>query len=166
MKAKLIRMEGKSANMYELLCMDGTKKLLKPRELADFFCRFRDDEYLSGGKDGSWMESALDMSETGGDMVAYVTSSAGRQNLVVVDPGPFASLFEQDTDDDSKMIPISEYAKMYGVTPEIIKVYCREGRITGAYKAGRQWLVPKGAVYPTNLRMRAPNRTIKTTVEN
>ena len=165
MKAKLFRMEGRGAELYELLCMDGTKKILRPKELSEFFVRFRDDSYLRGGEDGRWDETAADMSEVGGDLIAYVAEiprTPDKQQLVVIDPGPFAVLFEPVNDEDNELIPISEYAAMYGVTREIIKVYCRDGRIPGAIKAGGNWVVARGAAYPTDTRKRAINRTVKT----
>lgn len=166
MKGKLIRSRDGSKNVYELLCWDGSLKRLKTRELVDFFTRFRDDRYLSGGEDGRWDETALDLSETGGDMVAYITSAADRQNLVIVDPSPFLVLFKTTADTPRDYISVNEYAEMYGVSKEVVKVYCREGRIPGAYKAGqRQWLIPKEAPYPVDMRVRATRRTVKTPVE-
>lgn len=165
MKAKLLRMEGQSAELYEMLCMDGTKKILRAKELASFFKNFRDDMYLSGGEDGRWDATAMDMSEVGGDLIAYVVEiprEPDKQQLIVVDPGPFAALFVPDNNEDNELIPISEYAAMYGVTREIVKVYCRTGRIVGAIKAGGNWVVPRGAAYPTDTRCRAVNRKVKT----
>lgn len=165
MKAKLFRVEGRGTELYELLCWDGTKKILRAKELSTFFKNFRDDSYLSGGEDGRWDTTAMDMSEVGGDLIAYVVEvprEPDKQQLIVVDPGPFAALFVPENNEDNELIPISEYASMYGVTREIVKVYCRDGRIPGAIKAGGNWVVPRGAAYPTDTRRRAVNRTVKT----
>lgn len=164
MKAKLFRVYGRGSELYELCCMDGTKKLLRPRDLREFFMNFRDDEYLKNGADGRWDKKAQDLSETGGDLIAYVAEiprDPSKRHLVIADPGPFAVLFGPEDDEDSKLIPITEYAAMYGVSREMIKTYCRDGRIPGAIKAGGNWVVPRGAAYPTDTRQRAVNRTMR-----
>jgi excisionase family DNA binding protein len=43
----------------------------------------------------------------------------------------------------SKFITAAEAAKMAGVTSRYIRTLCNEGRIRGAERLGRAWIVPK-----------------------
>lgn len=165
MKARLllVALPGRRPG-YELLCFDGTKKQLAQKDLISFFNNFRDDEYLSHGEDGHWDGDAMDMTDIEGETVAYVVDTPrepGRQQLVIIDPTPFVEAFQPEPDAPVEMIPITEYAAMYGVSREIIKVYCREGRLLGATKVGTNWVVPRDAIYPTDQRRRIVNRQVK-----
>lgn len=166
MKARLMKTENSD---YDLLCFDGTIKRLAKRDLTELFSRFKDDKYLCNGKDGRWDKEAMDMSDIAGDTIAYVVDIArdpGNKHLVIIDPTPFVNAFKPDDAGRSvNLIPISEYAAKYGVTSEIIKVYCREARIPGAVKVGKYWFVPKNSAYPTYQRKNSINRVPITTHE-
>ena len=45
---------------------------------------------------------------------------------------------------------LREASKKWGISPRQINYYCSEGRIPGAEKMGRVWLIPKDAVKPTD----------------
>ena len=51
-----------------------------------------------------------------------------------------------------ELITAKEYAKKNGRSVEQIKVYCRNGRIPGAYKHERDWVIPSSAPYPEDRR--------------
>ena len=43
---------------------------------------------------------------------------------------------------------LKEASKIWGVTPRWINYYCSSGRILGAIKMGKIWLIPKNAEKP------------------
>ena len=45
-----------------------------------------------------------------------------------------------------------EIAEKWGITRRRVNVLCDEGRIKGAIKKGRIWLIPKGARKPADGR--------------
>ena len=47
---------------------------------------------------------------------------------------------------------IVEYGKKHNKGKEIIKYFCREGRIAGAYKINGYWMIPEDAPYPIDIR--------------
>jgi len=42
---------------------------------------------------------------------------------------------------------VEEFAQDAGVSPRRIRVICRQGRIPGAYKHGRDWMIPAAATW-------------------
>ena len=140
MKARLIR----DANRLLLLCNDGTIAAVDRLVLYDLLTNFsRTDEYFTGDM-GKWTDKSPDISVYPGETLAYITDD---YNLVLESFEPFASLLKTDV----KLrgyISSSEFAQRHGRSTEIIKVYCRQGRIPGATKVGRGWLIPENAEYP------------------
>lgn len=45
-----------------------------------------------------------------------------------------------------------ELSEQWKITPRRIGVLCSEGRITGAVKKGKTWLIPSGATKPLDAR--------------
>ena len=56
---------------------------------------------------------------------------------------------------------ISEAAKVWGITPRRIQTLCNEGRIIGAERLGRMWVIPKGTEKPNDARIKS-GKYIKT----
>ena len=52
------------------------------------------------------------------------------------------------------LIPIAEYAAKIGKATITVADKCRRGSLPGARKIGRDWFVPKDAVYP-DLRVKS-----------
>lgn len=50
---------------------------------------------------------------------------------------------------------IKEAAAVWGIPQRSINEFCRSGRIPGAYKNGRQWIIPDDAQKPCNQRIQA-----------
>jgi len=110
------------------------------------------DEFgLEKDKD-SWKEEYPDLTAVPGQNLAYVPDSL---QLVIEDITPFVSVFEQvkATVPIEDVLTAAEYAEKHNKSVEQIKVFCRSGRIWGATKVGRDWVIPKDAPYPTDSRM-------------
>lgn len=45
-----------------------------------------------------------------------------------------------------------ELSKKWNITSRRIGVLCAEGRVDGAIKKGKTWLIPAGAVKPIDMR--------------
>ena len=48
---------------------------------------------------------------------------------------------------------INSVAEEWGITPRSVRTMCATGKIQGAEKVGRDWLVPNGAVRPADGRV-------------
>ena len=59
---------------------------------------------------------------------------------------------KKNTSGIPELITAKEYARRNGRSVEQIKVYCRNGRIPGAYKHERDWVIPSSAPYPEDRR--------------
>lgn len=60
----------------------------------------------------------------------------------------------------AKMISARETAKRWNIAEQLVTRYCREGRIDGAEKEGRSWLIPEDAVKPADKRRKAGKVTL------
>ena len=47
---------------------------------------------------------------------------------------------------------VNQVAEEWGITTRRIQVLCSEGRIEGADRIGRMWLIPEDAKKPVDLR--------------
>lgn len=52
-------------------------------------------------------------------------------------------------------ITVQEVAEKWNVTPRQVQILCKEGRITGAMRMSRIWVIPENAEKPTGNRRRA-----------
>ena len=52
--------------------------------------------------------------------------------------------------DESKLIPLKEYAAQIGKAVPTVQQKCQRGTLPGAVKIGRDWLIPADAPYPDN----------------
>lgn len=50
------------------------------------------------------------------------------------------------------MIPVKDAAERFGVSPQTMRNWCKEGHVPGAQQQGRKWLVPEHAV-PEGVRL-------------
>lgn len=55
---------------------------------------------------------------------------------------------------------LKEASEKWGVTPRRINYYCTAGRIPGAVKMAKVWLIPKSAEKPVDKRYRESKRQI------
>lgn len=49
-------------------------------------------------------------------------------------------------------ITVQEAAERWNITDRQVQMLCKEGRITGAVKLSRIWIIPENAKKPTNSR--------------
>lgn len=54
----------------------------------------------------------------------------------------------------TNMITVKDAAQRWGLTPRRITVLCKEGRISGAVKQGRNWMIPADAQRPADNRVK------------
>ena len=56
-------------------------------------------------------------------------------------------------------ITVKEAAEKWGISERRIRVLCSEGKIVGAYQAGRSWKIPADAEKPSDGRYKEQCRT-------
>lgn len=144
MRARLIRTdEGEK----QILCSDGTIAAANKNSLNAILTDFRTIDRIKG-RQGYWNAEYPEMSGYPGATLAYVTDD---YQLVIRSFQPFQPLMEIDVE-PSNLISAADYAAMHGRSVEQVKVLCRNGRIPGASKLGRDWIIPADAPYPADGR--------------
>lgn len=144
MKARLLR---DSQDELHILCSDGSIIDADKDSLNSMLTRFAVIDSIGGGQK-RWDTEYPEMTLYPGHDYAYVTDN---YQLVLLDFKPFMKLFEVDYS-FSNLISAAEYGKKHGKSVEQIKVLCRNGRILGASKFGRDWMIPADAPYPPDGR--------------
>jgi len=139
MKARLIQ---DAQENTVILCEDGTIAKATNENCYLFLTSFSKDKVFSDGTEGRWDLETPDMASYCGTTLAYISDN---KQLVISDFKPFLRFTPMD-----RYISSTEYAKMHGVSYELIKLFCREGRIPGAMKVARNWLIPQNAPYPVD----------------
>ncbi len=139
-------------------------KALKHADLIEFFGSTESpdtlDAYLRKDIDEKktkyYREEVGEITDYPGTTVAVINDS---NKFVIDDPHPFMALFARGSNpmQEEVKIPISDYAAIHGVTAEIIKKLCRDGRIPGAVQDGRAWRVPYNAPYPSSNHSEDPD---------
>lgn len=151
MKARLIKTS--KENGLALLLADGSYiKSPTVSVLGVLLFNFKNIEEFNLGRDSdTWTQEYPDMVLVPGHTLAYVTDS---QQLVIEDITPFVSVFEsvKATDPIEDVLTASEYAELHNKSVEQVKVFCRSGRIWGAKKVGRDWIIKANSPYPTDNR--------------
>lgn len=145
MKARLLK--DKQEKLC-ILCNNGSIADPDKNNLNKMLTGFHKIEELEGSKDFSWNVEYPEMSSYPGYTYAYVTDNF---QLVITDFTPFELLFEVNYS-SMNLITAAEYGKKQGKSVEQIKVLCRNGRIQGARKIGRDWMIPSDAPYPRDGR--------------
>lgn len=144
LKARLLK---DSEDNLCILCQDGSIIDADKNNLNILLTRFAAIDNLGGGEK-KWNDEYPEMIMYPGKDYAYVTDE---YQLVLLDFKPFMKIFEVDQS-CSNLIAAAEYGKKHGKSVEQIKVFCRKGRILGAAKIGRDWMIPADAPYPADTR--------------
>jgi len=53
---------------------------------------------------------------------------------------------------ESELMTTTEAAELWGITTRRVQVLCDKGKVGGAIKMGRTWIIPKGAPKPIDGR--------------
>ena len=56
-----------------------------------------------------------------------------------------------------RFMTTKEASGKWGVSPRRINILCKTGRIPGAYKENKQWMIPENAIKPADKRLKAGN---------
>lgn len=149
MKARIIRTD---KDKLRLLCEDGTLSTCSGSVLYNFLVNFKTTEFVDGTA-GRWDAEYPDMSIYPGKSVAHISDHG---QLIIYDFEPFTFMISENPE-FVEYLSTEEYAKLHNVSSEMIKVYCRKGRIAGARKVGeRSWSIPETAPYPVDSVDRKP----------
>ena len=109
-----------------------------------------DDDLLGREDAEKWNTEYPEMSSYPGETMAYVTDAF---HLVIVDFSPSKIMFEVSSPSLDDLLTVSEYANLHNKSVEQVKVFCRTGRIPGAKKIGRDWVIPSDTPYPLDNRV-------------
>ena len=150
MKARLIK---NADQRYVILGSDGTIAAANDQNLFDFLTGFRTNDGCFAGTNGRWDAEYPDMTLYPGETMAFI---ADNSSLVVYNFQPFALLLNSDVRKFG-FLTTQEFAERHNRSIEIIKAFCRDGRIPGAKKVGGIWLIPKEAEYPVDESYLRPN---------
>ena len=140
MKARLLK---DSEGQIKLLCANGSISESSITVLANLLLTFKNADHVSGA-DGDWAATHGDMALYPGETLAYVTDD---YNLVIMDFSAFEPLINESYKMTS-YISLGEWARLHNKSREIVKVWCRSGRLVGCQKKANRWLIPKDAPYP------------------
>ena len=56
-----------------------------------------------------------------------------------------------------ELITVKEAAEKWGVTPRRVQILCSQGKIKGAVRFGRAWMIPVRAVLPSSAKGEIPH---------
>jgi len=56
---------------------------------------------------------------------------------------------------ENELMTTIEAAELWGITPRRVQVLCDNGRVKGAVRMGRTWIIPKGTPKPIDGRTKA-----------
>ena len=151
MIARIVR--SKDDKLY-LLNKDGTISTVTISLLKKIFRSFNQIEDISGDN-GKWDSISLDMSLFPGETMVFVTE--GHQ-LVITDPWIMNYYLSNENTSvpADNLLTLPEYAKLHDRSVPMIKALCQQGRIAGARKMGRTWVVPASAPYPIEEQSKKP----------
>ena len=132
-RARLVRFEGK----YFLL-RDGITQELSLEQTREFVKNFDSDL--------PFLENAnCDIDVSTGETVAVVDVFG---NLTL----PNTVLLNDIFADFVNYLTLIEYAEKHGKQRNILGRHCRDGRIPGAVRRGKEWYIPEDAPYIANAR--------------
>ena len=141
MLAKIFLIKGE----YHLCLCNSKPQKLSLTELQAFLETFNDKNRYPG--DDADNEYGV-LSPATGELLAEVNKS---YELKIISPKILTAIFRAGGD---RYLTLDEYAEIVGRGSNIVGRMCREGRIPGAFKEGRDWKIPENAPYPPDSRKR------------
>ena len=55
----------------------------------------------------------------------------------------------------SELMTTREASEIWGITPRRVQILCDKGKVQGAFRMGRTWIIPKGTPKPIDGRTKA-----------
>jgi len=59
---------------------------------------------------------------------------------------------------EAELMTTNEAAEMWGITTRRVQVLCDTGKVKGAVRMGRTWIIPKGTAKPIDGRTKAAKK--------
>ena len=56
---------------------------------------------------------------------------------------------------ETQIMTASEAANLWGITPRRVQILCDKGKVQGAVRMGRTWIIPRGTPKPIDGRTKA-----------
>jgi len=150
----IVRLVELQKNHNVLLCHDGGIREADKTVLHSVLLGFKTSDKITSDKNSNyrnWSEEYPEMSSYPGKTIAYVTDN---YQLVIDDITPFHILFDTPDLSLKNLVNVKQFAEIHGRSSERIKVLCRQGRIRGAQKVGRDWLIPADSQFPADERVK------------
>ena len=63
---------------------------------------------------------------------------------------------------ESELMTTNEAAELWGITKRRVQVLCDNGKVNGAIRMGRTWIIPKGTPKPIDGRTKSAKANNKT----
>ena len=61
----------------------------------------------------------------------------------------------------SELMTTREASEIWGITPRRVQILCDKGKVQGAFRMGRTWIIPKGTPKPIDGRTKAAKASEK-----
>lgn len=149
MVARLVKNESEMCLFFR----DGTAVALNESGLLKLLFYFPNytsfDLSEMGVRQNNWKGKFSDITSVPGETIAYISD---RLTFCILNPEPFIKLYNVRSSILEDYLTSIEFAFLHNRSVEVVKVSCRRGRIVGAIKVGRDWLIPKNAPYPADYR--------------
>ena len=136
MRGRLLLNQG----MMQLLLCTGKIITVSDAEARNFLLNFDDSAYYSGSS--TWDYENLSMESYRGTTIAFVDENG---HLQIEDAEQFRKLLMRK---EINYLTVPEFAARHGKQPAIIRRFCSQGRLTGAFQKGSTWLIPEECPYP------------------
>ncbi|MCL2004427.1 MAG: helix-turn-helix domain-containing protein [Oscillospiraceae bacterium] len=68
---------------------------------------------------------------------------------------------------ESELMTTADAAALWGITTRRVQILCENGKVNGAFRMGKTWIIPKGTPKPidgrtkTARQMKMPEQTIE-----
>lgn len=147
MKARIVRAE----NTLYLQYASGMTREVSRGTARDFL--LHPDSFLEDNELTQNTEDITILPETDLAVLFFIDDT---DRLIIQDIPFFRDLYDQTVE----YLTVDEYAELHGKQRSIIVRICREGRLPGAEKKGKSWLIPKDTPYPKDGRFGARLKTI------
>lgn len=131
-------------NEYRLLLCNGKIETMSAYDIVEFLKTYSDESHYA------FDEYSTDISEELNNFSENVIISITDNNQITFHSLDFFSTYVLPN--KTEYIEAEEYAAIHQRHTEVIRRYCRNGKIEGAYKEENTWFIPKNAKCPVDGR--------------